>query len=132
MPKPTNRISRDQLKSEIAKAKQAPRYNEQEFFKSLKEAGLPIPKKEWQFHYERQWKLDYAWPDPDIMLALEVEGGLHHNGGRGGYHNSPEGFKKDLEKYNAAAAEGFRMVRFTPSQMNSRKTIEIIKEAYYG
>ena len=85
--------------------------------------GLPQPLAEHRFHPIRRWRFDYAWPDHKI--ALEVEGGVW----TGGRHTSSVGFIKDMEKYNAAACLGWRIIRCQPSTLMKLATIETLKEA---
>lgn len=85
--------------------------------------GLPAPMAEYRFHPERRWRFDYAWPAQRV--ALEVEGGVW----TGGRHTRGAGFLGDMEKYNAAALLGWRVLRVTPSKLCSAKTIEMIHEA---
>ena len=59
------------------------------------------------------------------MIALEVEGGVWI----GGRHTSGAGFVKDMEKYNEAAAMGWRIIRCQPKQLCSSNTIELIRRA---
>ena len=84
---------------------------------------LPGPVAEYRFHPERKWRFDYAWPDAKV--ALEVEGGVW----TGGRHTSPAGFLKDIEKYNAAARLGWRVLRCTPKTLLTVATAEAVKEA---
>ena len=70
---------------------------------------LPVPEVEHKFDLRRRWKFDFAWPD--VRVALEIEGG-HWIGGHGGQR-----FEMDLEKYNSATAEGWRVIRVTPRQI---------------
>ena len=90
------------------------------FLARLKAKGLPLPVAEHRF-CERRWRFDFAWPAQ--MIALEVEGGVW----TGGRHTRGAGFLKDLEKYNAAAALGWRVIRCTPSTLCNTDTIELLK-----
>lgn len=63
---------------------------------------------ELRFHPTRKWRFDYAVPARRV--AIEVEGGVWTYG----RHNRAAGFLKDIEKYNAAAALGWRVLRCTP------------------
>lgn len=103
------------------------------FFRSY---GIPIPELEHKFHPERKWRFDYAWPDDDYKhrpfpeaaytirpLALEVEGGVW----TGGRHTSGAGFVKDMEKYNAAAALGWRIIRVQPKDLLTKATADLIR-----
>lgn len=81
------------------------------FLSILKSEGLPIPVMEHRFHPTRMWRFDYAWPDRRV--ALEVEGGIFR---KKGAHNTPIAMMEDMEKYNAAAALGWRVLRVIPSE----------------
>lgn len=87
--------------------------------------GLPLPVMEYRFHPTRKWRFDWCWPDHRI--ALEVEGGLWSKGG--GRHNRAPGMIKDFEKYNAAAALGWRIVKCEPRKLITTATAETIKSA---
>ena len=83
-------------------------------------AGLPYPQAEHEFHPDRKWRIDYLFRRKGVAVGLEVEGGIwkkHATGFQGGRHNSPTGFLKDIEKYNAAAALGITIVRCTPDKL---------------
>lgn len=106
------------------------------FEKVIIATKLPGPKKEFQFHPERKWRFDYAWPDHKV--ALEVEGGVFgHTKGDGtkskkGAHSSVSGMLRDMEKYNAAAALGWRIIRVVPDDLLKTKTIELLKSIING
>jgi very-short-patch-repair endonuclease len=69
-------------------------------------AGYPPPKAQHRFHPTRRWAFDFAWPE--LMLAVEVEGGV----GTRGRHVRPAGFIADCEKYTTAAAMGWAVLRY--------------------
>ena len=62
--------------------------------------SIPEPETEYQFHPQRKWRLDMAWPDQ--MVAVEIEG-ITYDGGR---HQRVAGFLADAEKYEAAMLAG--------------------------
>lgn len=93
------------------------------FFRLLKEAGLPEPATEFQFHSIRKWRFDFAWVD--CKIALEVEGGVWTNG----RHTRGQGFLGDMEKYNHAALAGWFVLRTTPNKLHSPTTLNLIREA---
>lgn len=93
------------------------------FAQLCQSSGLPSPETEYRFHPTRKFRFDYAWPDAKV--ALEVEGGVW----TGGRHTRAAGFLKDVEKYNRAAAMGWRVLRCTPATLLSRATIDAVKEA---
>lgn len=92
------------------------------------EAGLPMPRKEWEFHYVRNWRSDYAWPDPEHMVAMEVDGGAWVNG----RHNRAKGFLADMEKGNALACEGYRLIRCVPDDLLKPETLDLVRLALLG
>ena len=85
---------------------------------------IPEPIAEYQFVEDRRWRFDYAWPHSKI--AVEIEGGIWI----GGRHSRGIGYSKDLEKYNRAAFEGWKVFRFTPAQFKSGEAGEFL-ESYF-
>lgn len=87
-------------------------------------ASLKIcqPIKEYKFHDKRKWRFDYAWPAQRV--ALEVEGGAF----TGGRHTRGKGFVNDMEKYNTATSEGWRIIRTTPTNLLKTETINLINK----
>jgi very-short-patch-repair endonuclease len=69
-----------------------------------KETGI-AHEREFRFHPTRKWRFDAAFPE--ARVALEIEGGVWVRG----RHNRASGFLKDMEKYNEAAALGWRVIR---------------------
>lgn len=57
---------------------------------------------ELEFHPERGWRFDWAFPGQ--KLAIEIEGW--------GRHQTYTGYRGDCEKYNAAVLHGWRILRF--------------------
>lgn len=95
-----------------------------DIFVKFAESQLGVaPVMEYQFHPTRKWRFDYAFPGTKV--ALEVEGGVH----TAGRHIRPRGFLNDMEKYNAAATLGWLVLRTTPDQLRTYRTIEMIKTA---
>ncbi len=87
----------------------------------IKTFNLPEPIREHKFHATRKWRFDFAWVDRKI--AVEVEGGTFS----GGRHVRGSGFEKDAEKYNQAAAEGWRVFRFTSGMIKRGEAINFLK-----
>lgn len=87
----------------------------------------PIPA--YQFDLVRKWKFDFAWPD--VHVAVEIEGGIWRGRGRGsktsdntgGAHSHPLNILRDIEKYNAAARAGWRILRFTPDMVKKGEAL---------
>ena len=78
--------------------------------------------REFKFLKNRKFRFDLCWPE--LMLAVEVDGGQYSCYG-GGAHNKP----KDYEKLNLATLEGWRVLRFQTEKLKKDpytivKTIE--------
>jgi very-short-patch-repair endonuclease len=84
-------------------------------------SSLPEPEREFRFHPNRKWRVDFAWPAS--MLAVEIEG-MAYGGGR---HQRREGFTRDAEKYRALVAAGWRLLRFTSDELKQRP-IQCVEE----
>lgn len=80
--------------------------------------------KEYKFHPTRRWRFDYATADPALKIAIEVEGGAWTNG----RHTRGSGFIKDMEKYNTAASMGWTILRVTPDEKLTAKTVDLIRK----
>ena len=79
--------------------------------------------REYRFHPVRRWRFDFAFPAQKV--AVECEGGTWTNG----RHTRGSGFEKDCHKYNAAAMEGWTVLRFTSGMINSGEAINQIEAA---
>jgi len=88
----------------------------------MRAAGLN-PESEFRFHPPRRWRFDFAFPDQKI--AIECEGGIWSNG----RHVRGAGFEKDAEKYNAAALDGWMVLRFTGRMIKNGQALNQIEEA---
>lgn len=89
----------------------------------LRLAGLPEPEREFLFHRKRKWRFDLAWPE--LLIAVEVEGGIWV----GGRHVRGEGYEADCEKYNEAQLAGWMVLRFTPGMIKKGKAGGVIETA---
>jgi very-short-patch-repair endonuclease len=87
---------------------------------------IPTPQTEYKFHPTRKWRFDYAFLQQRI--AVEIEGAIWTHG----RHTRGAGFVKDIEKYNAAAKLGWRIFRFSPSQLKRGEAQTFIKEVMEG
>lgn len=76
---------------------------------------------EYKFYETRRWKFDVA--HPFAQWAFEIEGGIWIQGG----HNRGKGFIEDMEKYNHAAAHGWRVFRFSTEQVEKGEAIAWLK-----
>ena len=75
---------------------------------------MVIPKLTPEHRFcERRWRFD--WVILDKKIAIEEEGGAWS----GGRHTRGQGFINDMEKYNRATIEGWRILRYTPQQFKA-------------
>ena len=76
---------------------------------------LAPPVRQFQFHPTRKWRFDFAFPDEDVKLAVEVCGGTWRKGG----HSSPMGITKDYEKFRAAQRLGWRVLPYSSADLKN-------------
>ena len=89
----------------------------------IKDAGLPLPEREYRFHEKRKWRFDFAYPYQRI--GIECHGSIWQQG----RHNRGYGIGSDCEKRNSAQLQGWDVYEFVPEQINSMDAVRIIKEA---
>jgi hypothetical protein len=74
----------------------------------------PLPSEtEYRFHPTRKWAFDFAVPA--LKVAFEYEG-IFSKKSR---HTTVSGYTGDIEKYNAAAIDGWTVIRATAATMKS-------------
>ena len=84
----------------------------------MRALGLPDPEREYHFHPVRKWRFDYAWPS--MRLAVEVDGWGHQKLNR---------YTGDIEKMNAAALAGWRVLHVTGAMVRDGRGCALIEEA---
>ena len=75
--------------------------------------GGPELTKEYRFAPPRRWRADYAIPA--VKVLIELEGGIYS----GGRHTRADGYKGDIEKYNAASMLGWAVLRLGTGQVDA-------------
>ncbi len=86
-------------------------------------AQLPGPVRQYVFCPGRKWAFDFAWPDENIKLAVEIQGGAYMQ--RSG-HNTASGQTKDYEKWRMAARLGWRVLPF--STVDMKHAADVVQE----
>ncbi len=77
---------------------------------------------EYRFHPPRRWRFDYC--HIEMKVAVEIEGGAFSMG----RHTRGKGFIGDMEKYNTAQLDGWKVLRYTPQQMvEMMRDVEILR-----
>ena len=120
----SGRVVTNVTKLRVVSAKSKAALRERAFLTLLAQAGLPVPIPEFRFDKVRRWRIDYSWVTPDVKLALEVEGGVWSRG----KHGRGSGIVKDMEKGNALACAGWRLLRVTPDQLATGRAVLMIAE----
>lgn len=82
------------------------------FLTTLQQLTRHTITPEYRFYPPRRWRFDYAIID--LKIAIEIEGGAYS----GGRHVRGKGYIADMEKYNRATIEGWRVLRYTPQQID--------------
>lgn len=91
----------------------------------LRAAGIAFAR-EWRFAPPRRWRFDFvltAYPHDNV--AIEVEGGAFNGG-----HKRGKAADTDTEKSNAAVMAGWRVLRFTTSQVESGVALATIEQVF--
>ena len=89
----------------------------------LTELGCKF-EQEFRFHPVRKWRADYFVLNIQPPTLIEIEGAVWTQG----KHTRGDGYSGDLEKYNTAAALGFRVFRFTTQQVLRGEAKEFLKK----
>jgi very-short-patch-repair endonuclease len=84
--------------------------------------GLTEFEQEYRFHVERRYRLDLAFPAAKV--GIEIEGALFSAGA----HSRPLGILRDMAKHNLLIFLGWRVLRYTPTQVRSGEAIEGLKQ----
>lgn len=82
----------------------------QKFIDILTKAGA-VP--EFKFSKDRKFRADFALINERILIEYE---GIY---GKTSRHTTHSGFSKDCEKYNLAALEGWRVLRYTAKNIKN-------------
>lgn len=70
--------------------------------------------KEFQFSSKRKFRFDFCIPEH--LIAIEYEGIYSHQSGKS-RHTTYSGYTEDAVKYNLAVVEGWRVLRYTASNV---------------
>jgi very-short-patch-repair endonuclease len=106
--------------------KRRPRLLESIVLHLARDAGLPAPVFEYRFHPPRRFRFDICWPA--ARVAIEQEGGVWS----AGRHVRPQGYLRDLEKYNLAVVDGWRVLRYTPEQIRAGLWVDAVQRLLDG
>lgn len=111
----------DKYKSTAPKKPKQPSEGERILELQLRFAGIAF-EREFKFHATREWRADFRLTDTKILV--EVEGGVWS----GGRHTRGSGYEADAEKYNAAAMDGWIVLRYTTGQVQKGLALQGIQK----
>jgi len=105
-------------KNHGARIPRGPSALESELAGHLSLMGLK-PETQFRFDPDRQWRLDFAFPD--VRIGVEVDGAIFaaENGTEAGRHARGAGRCADMEKRNAAAEAGWRILAYGPPHVRT-------------
>jgi len=63
---------------------------------------------------------------PDLKIGVEIQGGIWN--GATGAHGSPLKILRDMEKGNLLVLSGWRVLRYTPSEVKNGEAIAGLKQ----
>ena len=138
---PSKTVKANVRDSKSSKSRSAVSALEGSFGAQLASSGLPKPlcgKNELAFHEKRKWRFDFAWPD--LMVALEIEGGTYSHGkekvDRNGHrsisksrHLTATGFHEDCIKYCEEAILGWSVLRVDAKMVKDGTALSLLKRA---
>ena len=78
-------------------------------------------EREYKFYPGRNWKFDFIITGTKI--AIEIEGSIWVGGG----HSRGSAIERDQEKFNHAAIENWRVLRFSTGMAQDGRAIAFIK-----
>lgn len=74
----------------------------------------------------KDWRFDFCDPNPNVMIAVEIEGGIFMGGG----HVRGAGYRDDCHKYNMAALLGWTVLRFTDREVKKGEAVQLVAKMY--
>jgi hypothetical protein len=72
-----------------------------------------------------RYAFDFAWPDRDPIVLVEVQGGIWS----GGAHVRPQGVLRDMDKLNRCAVRGWAVIQVSAEHIKSGQAVEWIRQA---
>jgi hypothetical protein len=96
-------------------------HDEERFGWLCEAGGLPRPQQKFRFSQKRKWEFDWCWPE--VLLAVEIEGGAWV----GGRHTTGSGFSNDLEKYLEAQLMGWTIMRVDTEMVKTGRAVDAVR-----
>jgi very-short-patch-repair endonuclease len=86
----------------------------------IKAVGLK-PSREFRFAPPRRWRADFCFERERVLVECEGQSRYMSR------HQTMSGYRKDCEKYNAAAELGFCVLRYTKDEIRSGEALKQIE-----
>ena len=80
--------------------------------------------RQYQPFAEVRYAFDFAWPERETPVLVEVQGGIWS----GGAHVRPKGVLRDMDKLNRAAVKGWCVLQVSADDIKSGKAVALIRE----
>lgn len=80
------------------------------------------PVREYRFCPGRKWRFDFAWPQ--LKVAVEIDGGIFV----AGRHSEALGSHNDRTEGNAAAAQGWFLLRYDPLHLREMLAVDMFEQ----
>lgn len=91
--------------------------------------------REYQLATPRKWRADFAWPNLEPRpIIVEIQGGIYRDkeSNQTGWHQTPAGMIKDMEKHNNAVIRGYDVYYFHGKQIRSGNAALFIQSVIDG
>ena len=98
---------------------------EEMFALQVKLEGLPEPVREFMAIPGRRYRWDFAWPDQDKRVLVEINGGTYAHMG----HSTGPGIARDYEKSNLAMLAGWRVFVFDRRMVEAGTALDVTAKA---
>jgi len=95
---------------------------EHELLLQLRAVGLN-PKRQYQFHPQRKFRADFAWPEHRLIVEVMGSTWIPNTG-----HTSGRGIQRDYEKSNLAQLMGYTYLQFTRKDIEDGTALSTIEE----
>lgn len=106
---------------------------EEQMALQIRAAGLPAPQREYRAIRDRRFRVDFAWPEAQPPLALEVDGGVlqpkRGDTRRGVGHTSISGMLADKEKQAELVCAGWRVMSVAANHVRDGRALRWVERA---
>jgi hypothetical protein len=80
--------------------------------------------QQWMPFEDVGYAFDFAWPDRNPIILVEVQGGIWS----GGAHVRPKGVLRDIDKHNRAAMAGYLLLYVTAESISNGTAVAMVED----